>query len=147
MKLNNILLAFVTAFWVFGSTFTPVTQAVTLDQMIKQSKGGPGVPDKVLRYEQGKAESGFGGDIYRDKSDDALSYIGLFNKIIDNLAIMIAAIAIAFIVINGLRITYSAGGEELNKAKTALLWSALGLGMITFGYIITKTVISLTYIK
>ena len=126
-------------------TTTNITHAESLQDLL-DSAGAGKIPDGIIEYEQGRAEgkSG-GGDIYTGRGEDSLSFIGMFYKMLDYLSLMIASIAITLIVINGLRITYSAGGEELNKAKSGLLWSCLGLAMITFSYVTVKSVVSLTF--
>ncbi|HEY5713956.1 MAG TPA: hypothetical protein VIT68_01260 [Candidatus Gracilibacteria bacterium] len=122
-----------------------VSQAKTLNDMISEVGAGSGVPKQLLRYEQGKAEGkGGAGDLYT-RGDDSLSFIGLFQRVTDYLALTIASIAVVFMVVNGLRIIYSSGGEELTKAKTGIMWSSLGLAMIMFSYIVIKTTISITY--
>lgn len=75
-----------------------------------------------------------------------MTFAMLMQRIADGLAAMAAAVAILFVVINGARLTFAFGNtEDLSKARKGLMWAAGGLVLIIFAYIITKSVIALTY--
>lgn len=70
----------------------------------------------------------------------------LLQRFADGAAALAASVAILFVVINGARLTFAFGNtESLGKAKKGLIWAAIGLIVIIFAYIITKTVIALVY--
>ena len=70
----------------------------------------------------------------------------LLQRIADGAAALAAAVAVLFMVLNGARLTFAFGNTEaLGKAKKGLIWASAGLVVIIFAYIITKSVISLTY--
>lgn len=58
----------------------------------------------------------------------------------------IAALAVLFMVYNGFMIVTAAGDEDqIRKAKQGIMWTAAGLVLLAFSYVIIKTVISLAY--
>lgn len=70
----------------------------------------------------------------------------LLQRIADGAAALAAAVAILFMVLNGARLTFAFGNTEaLGKAKKGLIWASAGLVVIIFAYVITKSVIALTY--
>lgn len=70
----------------------------------------------------------------------------LMQRFADGAAALAGAVAILFVVINAARMTFSLGDTEaLSKAKKGLTWAAVGLVLIIFAYIVTKSVIALTY--
>ena len=58
----------------------------------------------------------------------------------------VASLAVLFIAYNGFMIVTASGNEEqIKNARTGILWTVLGLFVITFAYVLVKTVISLAY--
>jgi uncharacterized membrane protein YgcG len=84
-------------------------------------------------------------EAYTNGSPEQLT--GMFQNIMNGLAGMAAAVAIFFIVINAMKLTFSAGeSDEITNAKKSISWSLAGLLLIIFSYIIAKTIISTTYV-
>ena len=70
----------------------------------------------------------------------------LMQRFADGAAALAASVAIFFVVLNGARLTFAFGNtESLGKSKKGLMWAAGGLVLIIFAYIVTKSVIALTY--
>jgi len=75
-----------------------------------------------------------------------VAFAVLLQRIADGAAALAASVAILFMVLNGARLTFAFGNSEaLGKARKGLMWAAAGLVLIIFAYIVTKTVIALTY--
>lgn len=75
-----------------------------------------------------------------------IAFAVLLQRIADGAAALATGVAILFMVINGARLTFAFGNSEaLGKARKGLIWASAGLVLIIFAYIVTKTVIALTY--
>lgn len=75
-----------------------------------------------------------------------IAFAVLLQRVADGAAALASGVAILFIVINGARLTFSFGNtESMGKAKKGFIWAAAGLVLIIFAYIVTKSVIALTY--
>ncbi len=141
MKKNLFKIAL--CFWAFGlgATLFPgqtFGQGKSINEAMKllEINGGDNLQKQFVQFDKAA----------HTKQEEKKSLIGLFQKVLFGLTTVAGAIAVILTVINGFRMVYSQGGDELGKAKEGLIWSALGLLLILFAYIIVKTAISLTYI-
>lgn len=72
---------------------------------------------------------------------------GMMQKLANGLAGIAAAVAIFFVVLNAFRMVTSIGdADTVSKAKRGLLWSAAGLVLIIFSFVIAKTVLYILYV-
>ena len=102
----------------------------------------PGAATKVSSNAQRTGESIRSTMLVGDSSD----IIYFIKKTIDNFTVFAAGIAILFIVINALRLTISGlDSEQLGKAKKGLTWSAIGLLLVIFSYVVVRTIILLAF--
>ena len=104
---------------------------------------------EILAKGLGQAPGGVPGSTLSsgDSPEGAVVAVAvLMQRFADGAAALAASVAIFFVVLNGARLTFAFGNtESLGKAKKGLMWAAGGLVLIIFAYIVTKSVIALTY--
>ncbi len=77
---------------------------------------------------------------------NATDITSVVQKILGVITGLAAAIAIIFVVYNSVILVISTGDtDRISTAKKGLIWSAVGLVLIIFAYIIVKTIVHLTY--
>ena len=93
------------------------------------------------RGSDGKAISG------KEMQGTAADVTSTVQKAINTLIGFAGVIAVLFFVWHGAILVFSVGGsEEITKAKKGLTWSAVGLVVIIFAYVVVKSIIAITYV-
>ena len=99
---------------------------------------------KFLPGARGSDGSALGGKEMQGTSADVTSTV---QKAINTLIGFAGVIAVLFFVWHGAVLVFSVGGsDEITKAKKGLTWSAVGLVVIIFAYVVVKSIIAITYV-
>lgn len=82
----------------------------------------------------------------QENSTNPLDSATFMDKMIDLLAKMVGLIAFVLLVVGGFRLVAAAGNDnEIQKAKTMIIYSIIGLVVVLLAYIIVATVQGLLY--
>ncbi|MCF7830512.1 pilin [Candidatus Gracilibacteria bacterium] len=84
--------------------------------------------------------------IFKNSKGDVSDLTSIMQKFANGLAGIAAAVAVLFIIYNCFNLVTAAGeSDKISKAKKGLIWSLVGLVLIMGAYIMTKTIIAITY--